>query len=81
MAKYTFDENGDTFNFFVLTTLAIILIPTTYLNIFKKTGKYMNLVRRTFQLANTQAGHGLLFCIEQGMNTKPSADRPERNRD
>ncbi|KAG0063490.1 secretory subunit [Linnemannia elongata] len=37
MAKYTFDENGDTFNFFVLTTLAIILIPATYLNIFKKT--------------------------------------------
>ncbi|KAF8942508.1 secretory subunit [Haplosporangium gracile] len=37
MAKYTFDENGDTFNFFVLTTLAIILIPVTYLNIFKKT--------------------------------------------
>ncbi|KAG0376519.1 secretory subunit [Mortierella sp. AD032] len=37
MAKYTFDENGDTFNFFVLTTLAIILIPATYLNLFKKT--------------------------------------------
>lgn len=44
MAKYTFDENGDTFNFFVLTTLAIILIPATYFNIFKKTGKYMNFV-------------------------------------
>ena len=39
MAKYTFDENGDTFNYFVLTTLAIILIPATYLTIFRKTGK------------------------------------------
>ncbi|KAF9915824.1 secretory subunit [Lobosporangium transversale] len=37
MAKYTFDENGDTFNYFVLTTLAIILLPATYLTIFKKT--------------------------------------------
>ncbi|KAG0213313.1 secretory subunit [Mortierella sp. NVP41] len=37
MAKYTFDENGDTFNFFVLTTLAIILIPSTYITFFKKT--------------------------------------------
>ncbi|KAF9924001.1 secretory subunit [Linnemannia zychae] len=36
MAKYTFDENGDTFNFFVLTTLAIILIPATYVTLFKK---------------------------------------------
>ncbi|KAG0324408.1 secretory subunit [Dissophora globulifera] len=37
MAKYTFDENGDTFNYFVLTTLAIILIPATYLTVFKRT--------------------------------------------
>ncbi|KAF9984231.1 secretory subunit [Modicella reniformis] len=37
MAKYTFDENGDTFNFFVLTTLTIILVPATYLAIFKRT--------------------------------------------
>ncbi|KAF8951104.1 secretory subunit [Entomortierella lignicola] len=37
MAKYTFDENGDTFNFFVLTTLGIILIPATYLTFFKRT--------------------------------------------
>ncbi|KAG0342015.1 secretory subunit [Podila humilis] len=35
MAKYTFDEHGDTFNYFLLTTLAIILIPTTYLTLFK----------------------------------------------
>ncbi|KAF9374905.1 secretory subunit [Podila verticillata] len=35
MAKYTFDEHGDTFNYFLLTTLAIILIPTTYLTVFK----------------------------------------------
>ena len=40
MAKYTFDEHGDTFNYFLLTTLAIILIPTTYLTLFKtKAGK------------------------------------------
>ncbi|KAF9438192.1 secretory subunit [Entomortierella beljakovae] len=37
MAKYTFDENGDTFTFFVLTTLGIILLPATYLTFFKKT--------------------------------------------
>ncbi|KAF9584575.1 secretory subunit [Lunasporangiospora selenospora] len=35
MAKYTFDEGGDTFNYFLLTSLAIILIPTTYLTLFK----------------------------------------------
>lgn len=41
MAKYTFDEHGDTFNYFLLTTLAIILIPTTYLTVFKtKAGKF-----------------------------------------
>lgn len=42
MAKYTFDEHGDTFNYFLLTTLAIILIPTTYLTLFKtKAGKFL----------------------------------------
>ncbi|KAI1316593.1 secretory subunit [Mortierella claussenii] len=36
MAKYTFDEHGDMFNYFVMTALAIILLPATYLTIFKK---------------------------------------------
>ncbi|KAG0204315.1 secretory subunit [Mortierella sp. GBA30] len=37
MAKPTFDENGDTFNYFVMTMLAIILLPATYVTLFKKT--------------------------------------------
>ncbi|KAG0258354.1 secretory subunit [Mortierella polycephala] len=37
MAKPTFDENGDTFNYFVMTMLAMVLIPATYVTLFKKT--------------------------------------------
>jgi preprotein translocase subunit Sec63 len=57
MAKYTFDENGDTFNFFVLTTLAIILIPVTYLNIFKKTGKERK--KKALFIGDVTTGNGL----------------------
>ncbi|KAG0228389.1 secretory subunit [Actinomortierella wolfii] len=30
MAKPTFDENGDTFNYFLLVTLLIVLVPSTF---------------------------------------------------
>ncbi|KAF9970315.1 secretory subunit [Actinomortierella ambigua] len=33
MAKPTFDENGDTFNYFLLVTLLIVLVPSTYVTL------------------------------------------------
>ncbi|KAF9159165.1 secretory subunit [Actinomortierella ambigua] len=55
MAKPTFDENGDTFNYFLLVTLLIVLIPSTYVTLKANTAQYFYIENNTLVVTLNRA--------------------------
>lgn len=58
MGKYSYDESGDFFNYFVLSILALVLIPTTWSSLFPESTALVGKEGRTKVTGTGLEGEG-----------------------